>query len=297
MKSVQHALEYAVFLLLRWCVGRVSLSRARKIGAAVGRFIGQRVGFRRSIAIDNLRHAYPDRPASWHHEMSAASFASVGVTLFELLRVDRLSPDDLGRSVILEGAEVLRTAARSGSGVILLTAHYGSWEIIPHVVSTVLGNSITVLVRNLANPQIDRAVDRLRRTCGAVTVPSSIAVRELYRTLERGGMVFMAADQSAAQESTRVSFFGRMTPAFEGPAVLALRQKAQIVFTVARRMPDDRYHLRFEPIPTHDLDPEDQLAVQRLTERYMETTERAIRQDPSQWMWMHRRWKHTSPAS
>lgn len=297
MKSFFHALEYAAFLSIHWFVGLVPLDRARKIGGAVARFIGKRLGFRWSIARENVRHAFPDRPDSWHEEMAAASFASVGITLFELLRFDRLTPEDFSRLVTLEDDDVLRAACASGKGVILLTAHYGSWEIIPHAVTVLLGVSTTVLVRGLANPHIDRAVDRLRRTFGAVTVPSTVAVRELYRTLQRGGMVFMAADQSAAQESTRVRFFGRMTPAFEGPAVLALRTGALIVFTVARRLPDGRYQMHFDPIPVHDLDPDDPAAAQRLTERYMVTTERAIREEPSQWMWMHRRWKHTVPTS
>lgn len=297
MKSIQHAVEFAAFLSIRWLVGLMSLERARGVGAVAARFIGKQLGFRWSIARENLRQAFPDRPKAWHEEMAAASFASVGITLFELLRFDRLTPDDLARWVRLEDDDVLRVACASGKGVILLTAHYGSWEIIPHAVSVLLGVSATVLVRGLANPHIDRAVDRLRRTFGAVTVPSTVAVRELYRTLQRGGMVFMAADQSAAQESTRVRFFGRMTPAFEGPAVLALRTGAQIVFTVARRSSDGLYEMKFTTISSHDLDTENPAAGQRLMERYMEATQSAISQEPSQWMWMHRRWKHTTATT
>lgn len=297
IRSLQYTLEYAAFLSLRRLVGLVSPETARAIGAGAARFIGKRLGFRWSLAMDNLRRAYPDQPASWHEDIAAASFASVGTTLFELLRFDRLVPDDVGRMVTLEDEEALRTAAASGRGTILLTAHYGSWEIVPQAVSMRLGTHCTVLVRGLANPRVDRAVDRLRRMFGAVTIPATVAVRELYRTLQRGGMVIMAADQSAAPESTPVRFFGRLTPAFEGPAVLALRTGAHIVFTVARRMPDGRYHMRFETIPTRDLDSVDPTSVQRLTQRCMETTERAIRQEPSQWMWMHRRWKHSPPTS
>lgn len=297
MKAVLDALEYAAFASFRWFIRHLSLSKARAFGAATGRFVGTCLRFRWPIAVENLRQAFPDRPGSWCTGIAAASFASVGITLFELLRFDRLSPDDVERWVTLEETEVLQRAAASGKGVILLTAHYGSWEIVPNAVAQMLGIAPTVLVRNLANPHIDRIVDRLRRTFGAVTVPSTLAVRELFRTLQRGGMIVMAADQSAARESAPVCFFGRMTPAFEGPALLALRTGALMVFTVARRLPDGRYHLRFEPIPTEDLDPADPTAVVRLTARYIETTERAIRQEPSQWMWMHRRWKHAQPSS
>jgi KDO2-lipid IV(A) lauroyltransferase len=199
--------------------------------------------------------------------------------------------------VTLEDEDALTKATDFGRGTLLLTVHYGSWEIVPQAVSTLLGVSCTVLVRGLANAHVDREIDRLRRTFGAVTVPATVAVRELYRTLQRGGLVIMAADQRAARKSTQVRFFGRLSPTFEGPANLALRMGARMLFTVARRMPNGRDHMRFEPIPTRDLDPGDPTAVPQLMERYLETTERAIRQDPAQWMWMHRRWKHTRSAS
>lgn len=296
MKAVQYSIENGAFRLIRFAAGVVSLRWAQMLGAALGRIVGMHLGFRRKIVLENLREAFPDRSLTWQREIAGASFASVGVTLFELLRFDRMSQVELLRLATFENLDVLREAASNGKGVILLSAHYGSWEIVPHAVSAALAVHSTILVRGLSNQRIDREVDRLRRAFGNLTVPSTIAVRELYRTLHRGGLVYMAADQSAPPESTRVCFFGRWTPAFEGPAVLALRTGAAIVFTVACRTDDGNYRMRFEPISWSDLSPDDPDAVSRLTTRCLEAAERAIRLDPRQWMWMHRRWKHATPS-
>ncbi|MCU0452060.1 MAG: lysophospholipid acyltransferase family protein [Bacteroidetes bacterium] len=296
MKGLLHSIEFAAFAALRLSVGNVPLEWAQRMGAAVGRILGKTAGFRWTIALDNLRSALPERSEAEVTDLAGRSFASVGVTLFELLRIDRSSPAAIRRMVTVEGEDILQEGLLSGKGVVLLTAHYGSWEIVPQALACHFGVRGTVLVRGLANQHVDRVIDRLRRTFGAATVPSTIAVRELFRTLHRGGLVIMAADQSAPAESPAVQFFGRWTPAFEGPAVLALRTGARIIFGVARRESDGTYRLVLERIPKDDLPVDDPDSVERLTERCLATTERAIRQDPSQWMWMHRRWKHIVPG-
>jgi KDO2-lipid IV(A) lauroyltransferase len=296
MRSLRHALEYAAFLSARWLVCQLPARAARRLGSGAGRFIGATLRFRRSVTQDNLRAAFPDLAPSEIERLATDSYGSVGITLFELLRLDRRTADDIRHDVAIDGADVLQDALRSGNGVILLSAHYGSWEMVPQALATALGVQGTVLVRGLANPFVDRTIDRLRRTFGIVTVPSTVAVRELYRTLQRGGLVFMAADQSAPPESVHVPFFGRLVPAFEGPAVLALRTGARIIFGVARRLENGTYRIAFEQVPTDDLSSEDPESVQRLTERCLSVTERAIRIEPAQWMWMHKRWKHAYVA-
>ncbi len=295
MRSLQHALEFLLFRLIQAVVILLPPAWTRRFGAFVGKGLGRTIGWRWRTACDNLRGAFPQATEQTITELASGAFESVGITLFELLRFPWLSEADLRQRVVVEGLEDLERSLESGRGVIVLTAHYGSWELVPQATALALGRPGHILVRGLANPFIDRVVDRLRRRFGNQTVPSTLAVRELYRVLKAGGWILMAADQSAPPESRTIRFFGRMTPVFEGPAVLAIRTGATIVFGVARRMPDGRYQLAFEPIPTEDLLGSEEEKLTKLIERCLAVTESAIRVDPSQWMWMHRRWKHAIP--
>ena len=120
----------------------------------------------------------------------------------------------------------------------------------------------------------------------------SLAVREIIRALQNNNAVFLAADQTAPQESISVEFFGRNVPTFQGPAVFCLKSGAPIVLVMTVRQPDGRYKLIMEKVPSEDLEEYSESNVLELTRRQVKMTEEIIRRNPEQWMWMHKRWKH-----
>jgi KDO2-lipid IV(A) lauroyltransferase len=119
------------------------------------------------------------------------------------------------------------------------------------------------------------------------------AVREVLRTLQRGDVVVIAADQAAARESITVNFFGRLVPTFAGPAVFSLKTGAPILMGLVTRQRDGTYSLRFVEVPRDDLKEYSEDAVAELTRRHVAMAESMIRIHPGQWLWMHRRWKHS----
>ena len=289
---MRYVIEYACFRALQSILLLMPRWMVLRSGAAAGWVIGRVLRFRWQVAIDNLRRAFPDRPVSVISEMAGKSFASVGATLFELAWMQRLSGEQLQAIVRVENPETLVAAHARGTGVIVLTAHYGSWEILGQLPLFILGKAGALLVKGLANPLIDRRVDMIRRQFGNLTVPATIAVRDLLHTLRAGGWILMAADQSAPRESVLVTFFGRDVPTYQGAAILALKTGAHLVLGLARRAEDGTYDVRFEHVPADDLQGTSPDAVRTLTARHVRATEQAMMDEPHQWMWMHRRWKH-----
>ncbi|MEK6650734.1 MAG: lysophospholipid acyltransferase family protein [Bacteroidota bacterium] len=297
MTRLRHGLDYMVFLGLQGLLLALPLRIVQRLGAWVGVFVGEVLRYRRHITLDNLGHAFPALSDQQIRRYAKSSYASVGTTLFEFAWFPRLTERRFRDLVTTTGEEALRTAFRAGKGVVVVTAHFGSWEILGQVSRFVLELPGALLVRGLTNPFVNRRVDAMRRRYGNSTVPSTLAIRELLRTLTSGGWVLMAADQSAPREGIMVPFFGREVSTFQGPATLALRTGAQMVLGLARRGSDGRYVIRFERIPSTDLGTMTPQSVRELTERHVRMTELLIREAPEQWMWMHRRWKHLDPTS
>jgi KDO2-lipid IV(A) lauroyltransferase len=101
------------------------------------------------------------------------------------------------------------------------------------------------------------------------------------------------ADQDAGQRGLYVDFFGRPASTHKAIALLAIEHKAPVAVGVARRIgPGFRYEIRCEDV----IDPIDLAGtaddVRILTQRFTSALERLIRQDPTQYLWLHRRWKH-----
>ena len=287
----RHIFEYAVFQVFTWLLESMPLRYVQKTGAFLGGLV-YRLGFRRSVTMQNLRHAFPGWDNRSLEKLAQEAFKSIGTSFFELLWSPQLFKAGIDRIAKVENPEVLTEAKKKGKGVLVLTAHFGNWELMAQGVVALVGFPMLLIVKTQSNRFIDRQINEWRTRLGNTVVPMEVSVREALRTLQEGNIVGLAADQSAAKESLAVEFFGRAVPTFEGPATLSLKTGAAIILTLAIRQGDGTYRIRFEEVPKTDLTGYNPENVAELTRRHVRLTESLIRQYPEQWMWMHKRWKH-----
>jgi KDO2-lipid IV(A) lauroyltransferase len=130
----------------------------------------------------------------------------------------------------------------------------------------------------------------MRVKWGNKIVPLGISIRQVYKELKEKRIVAMVADQRGPSDGIRINFMGRKASVFAGPALLALKTSAPIMFGVTIRQPDFSYKLVIEVISTSDLPEEEKIA--ELSQRHASVLEKYIRQFPEQWFWMHKRWKY-----
>ncbi len=272
------------------------LSLVRSVARATGRFVFHVIRYRRQVTLGNLAHAFPDISGKDRMAIARKSYESVAVTLFEFLLLPSMSLKSLREMVSIRNPELFENAQKKGRGLILLTAHFGSWELFAQASGLAAGGEGVIMIRIQANPFAAQEIQRCRTALGLRTISAAAGVREVLRTLSGGGWVVIAADQAAPKESVPVEFFGRPVPTYQGPAAFALQTGAEILLGSALRDDAGSYSVTFRRIGHDDLSIDDPLSVQLLTERQTRATEEMIRQDPAQWMWMHRRWKHVEPT-
>ena len=176
--------------------------------------------------------------------------------------------------------------------VIVLTGHYGNWEMAGYLFG-VYGFASHAVARPLDNPDLDRFLRGFRERTGGKLIPKKGGYDQMVEVLQNRGCLAILADQDAGQNGLFVEFFGRPASTHKAIALLAIEHRASVVVGYARRVgPGFRYEVGIEEI----LKPEefDDWAdpVTELTQRYTRALERIIRRDPTQYLWLHRRWKH-----
>ncbi len=287
-----HITEYLLFQLVGFFLRMFPLSVVRRMGATVGEFVGATLGYRRAVTLDNLRNAFPEMEEKTLEGIMRSSFRSVSTALFEFMCFPWLSVDVINDVIKIENPELIREMYARGKGIILLTAHFGNWELLAQSIPVKTGIPVYVIVKPQANRRVDSKINAWRTKFGNIAVPMESSVRELLKVLREKRAIGIVGDQTAAKESAAVPFFGRDVPTFEGPAMFSLKTGAPMLVGFAVRQPDGNYLAQFFEVPSSDLIAYTPANILTLTKRHVAMTEAIIRKHPEQWMWMHKRWKH-----
>ncbi|MDH3686279.1 MAG: lysophospholipid acyltransferase family protein [Myxococcales bacterium] len=268
---------------------------AMRLAAATGRSIARFSGPRTAVALQNLRIAFPQLRESQRRAVLEASYANVGRALIEFANMGKWDARQLRDLADVEGWENLakaREAAPTG-GVICLTAHYGSWELLVAIMAA-HEIDISVIHRSRDNPLVDRVMARLREEMGVELLPLGSAARGALRALRAGRVVAVTFDQNARRsEGVFVPFFGRLACTRDAPARLAMRTGASVLPVFAERLAGSERH-RVRILPHLELAAEEgdrEAAVLENVTRMAGAIESAIRRAPEQWTWTHRRWR------
>lgn len=292
-KRVRHGLEYGLVRLARGLDHIMGPQVSAALASVLGRFVYRRLRIRADVVEDQLRHAYPDRDDAWIRTTAEEAYAHLGREAMMLIRLSRLGPEAVIEVTEVEGLDGLRAAVESGRGVIMVSGHYGNWEVCGSAIAA-RGIPLDAVARPQDNPLTDRLVNRARERLGMTVVPTGGATKETLRALRAGRAVGLVADQDARQRGAFVPFFGRPASTHRGPAVLALRAGAPMFLATATRRPDGVYQVRLDEVAVPDVD-DPERRERELTAAWAGALEAVVRKDPTQYLWHHRRWKTAPP--
>ncbi len=242
----------------------------------------------RKVAIANLKAVYGESlPEGKIKTIARRSFSNLGRFAFDVIKVQKRGMDYLRRITTVSGKENLDRALSKKRGVIALTGHVGNWELLAAYFS-MLGYNVNVVASPLRDKRLNRLVNKMRTRVGLKVVDRSKGVLSAVRCLRRGEIVGVLIDQDTSVESVVVDFLGIPAKTAIGPVWLA-RQTGAIVVPLAMLMEKNgNYRIEVkQPIELND----DPTSIEESVERCSKEVEEFVRRDPSQWVWMHKRWK------
>ena len=287
-RFLYYAMRVVSMALHCWPVN-LNLKTAKLLGDLLYRFDRKH----RKRAIANLRRSFPELSDRDVDRMARRSMQTLLMFFVEVLFTTRLIRiDTWRRHVRLENFHTaLDLLLRNDRGLILLTAHYGNFEISNYILGT-LGFDTVAVGRPLDNPYVNDWIMGVRQRQGSRIISKKGATDEVTASLENKGVVGFVADQNAGPKGIFVDFFGRKASTYKSIGLLAMEYNVPVAVGYARRIED-----RFEfTVGVQDIiHPEDWQnepdPLRYITQRYTKAIEDVIRADPGQYWWVHRRWK------
>ncbi len=293
---MRQRLEFALVWLLLELLGLLPRRAARAVGAGIGWIAYAATPRLRRAGWKNLELAFPEMPTAEREKILRAMYRQLGWQLAEFCHMSGYALERANQFIRYEGLENYLAAQRRGQGVLVLTGHLGAWELSSFYHS-LAGHPMSMIIRRLDNPWIDRLVNGIRTQHGNRVLPKDDFARGLIAAMRAGDTVGVLMDTNMTPpQGVFVDFFGRAACTASGVARVALRTGAAVLpgFLVWEPA-EKRYVLHFLPelqlIDTGDSEAD---AIAN-TQLFTTALENVIRRYPEQWLWVHRRWK-TRPA-
>lgn len=283
-------LSYWAVKLLSHFVCLLPHRAAMMIGAGLARLLWPFIPARRKrlaqTQIERCLHVSSAEAA----RIARESTLRFGPMLMEVLRFPVLRRHIEDYVTITGALDTMRVALAQGKGAIIATSHSGNWELMGGALA-LAGLPIVGVAKRQSAAGMDRFINEYRALVGMhVTYRSS--VREMFRMIDQGWIIGLLSDQDPSRrDGVVVDFFGQETNAFTGAAAIARRCEVPIFPVFMHRRADGHHELTIEE-PLYVEKTDDRAAdVLRVTQEISAHIEAWIRRYPSEWFWLHDRWK------
>jgi KDO2-lipid IV(A) lauroyltransferase len=295
-KSRSLVSDYLVYLAVRLVVCLIQMLPYRDactFARGLAWLIYHVDGRHRPVAADNLRHAFPGQFSEAEIDRQVrAVYRHFCVLLIDIITVPRrLHPNNWRRHITIDQRRWVDLLL-SGRPVLLVGGHFGNWEVAGYALG-LLGFTTHAIARPLDNVLLDDYLRSFRERTGQKILAKKGDFDEMQALLASGGVLGTLADQDAGQRGLFVDFFGRPASTHKAVALLALEYRVVLVVGGMPKVGEDlRYDVEIEDVIFPE-EYESRLdAVRAITQRFTSGLERVVRRHPTQYFWLHRRWKH-----
>lgn len=254
------------------------------------------VKYRRRVVRDNLTKCFPEKPAEELTKIEKQFYRNFSDYIFETIKLLHISDKTIKKRMTFEGVKYIDKNIAEGRDVIVYFSHTGNWEWTPSIClhsSEACKPNVEFgqIYRPLKNHAFDRLMLKIRGRFGSRSIPKATALRQFvkYRRDDIRFVVGFMSDQTPKHDSTRliVDMFGRPTAAVTGTETLARRLDTATVYWHMTKPSRGHYHIRVMPMCTNA----SETAPEELTKEYFRLLEKNIKEQPSLWLWSHKRWK------
>jgi KDO2-lipid IV(A) lauroyltransferase len=295
--TLQHRLEFAALRFVGSAFGILPQTLRIIVAIKIAVLAFDILRIRRRVTLTNLERAFPEFPPARRRKIARAAYINLAIVGMEMLLAGKLDAEQVIALVDLDpdSEALIHELMKHGTGIVFVSGHYGNWELMA-ARTAAIGYPSAVIVQEQRNPLMDRELSRTRERLGFNLVGRGSAVRGMLKILKEGGAAMILADQDAGtKDGVFVDFFGYPASTYRGPGQFVVHTGAPMLGGWIHRE-EGRYRLTFERLDEATLDEleedvDDESRIQLLTAAYVAWMERMIRKDPSQYLWLHHRWK------
>lgn len=291
MKKIKNWIGIFFLSLLFGLLRLLPRKWVQRMGGFLGCLAFRLAKKQRKIALKNLDWALGrEKNDQARREIARRAFSHFGSSFFDLIHLSGWRPQDINHHITSSGMEHFRAALEKGRGVLLFTAHFGSWEIAPSLINQAA--PLSVVARPLDNPYLEKKLAKLRQAFGSCVISKFEATRHILRTLRDNEIVAILIDQNViASEAVFVDYFGRKAATTPGLALFHLRTGAALIPAFCYPETRSTYHLEVSSPLDIPLTGDSEQDILNITQACTEVIEAQVRKMPEYWLWFHDRWK------
>ncbi|MBN2505818.1 MAG: lysophospholipid acyltransferase family protein [Verrucomicrobia bacterium] len=272
-------------------VQRLPLGVVARLGRAAGGLAYRLDARHRRVALENLtRWLGAERSPPEIAALARENFRRIGENFACGVRTSGMSAAEVREVLEVRGVEKLRGDGAGGSCVVAI-GHFGNFELYAHGRHFVTGYQFATTYRALRQPALNRLLQDIRRQSGCLYFERRTEAAALRAALQKERLMLgFLADQHAGDRGLRLPFLGRDCSTSAAPALFALRYALPLHTAIVYRTGPGRWRIEVgDAIPTREHGrPRRAEAIALDMNRAFEA---AVRRDPANWFWVHRRWK------
>jgi len=281
MKFAHKFTYHFLDIFSKW-LQKKSLSSRIRFSRRMGSFVYYFLPIRKRLATLNIKKAFPDRDESFYKKTLKDLYYVSCRNFVDLMAL----PASISDTIFdIKGKHYLDDAIKEKKGVILVTGHFGPWELW----GSWLGLNkykIWGIIQKQKNLGADLFFKEKRESYGISHIYRRSSLDVSYNALNNGEILILASDQNAKQKGVKVNFFNHSSSTPKGAAIFHLRTKAPIIFSVLEIYNDDKVRITFKKIKTTK-----NSSIESITQDYTSKLENFVHKNPSHYFWFHNKWK------
>lgn len=248
------------------------------------------IRYRRAVILDNLRQSFPELTENDRWRIAKAYYRNISDVIVEVIKLPGMSADELRQRLVYTNPEVAKAWLNAGQTAVVVSPHQCNWEWLPPA-AQLYDIPVDSVYKPLNSPFSERLMRHIRSSFGPYMIPMQRLPRELVLRRAIPRLIALVADQMPNQPEAAywTDFLHRDTPFYTGIERLARSLKLPVLYVDLLRVKRGHYTATFSVLaaPPYTDIPEGQLI-----ERYRDRVTNTIKNDPANWLWSHKRWKH-----
>ena len=276
-----HSLTYFLLLQCKFFLSSISNKSRHKISCFIANVLYNHFKIRKVLARKNLKRAFPN----WSDKKLDIVLRK-NYLFFTEIFIDFISIPKSWEKIKVEvtGEKILKSFLTKGNGIIMISGHFGCWDILGKWLSE-HSPLFTGVAQRQKNKGADKFAIEQREIPGTKHIFRKEPIEKMYDVLSKNGILGLISDQDAKKRGVFVNFFNKLASTPKGAAIFHINTNAPIILGVCIKISYQNYKIKLIPVDTSKKD------IGFITQQYTIILENIIRRYPEQYFWFHRRWK------
>jgi len=282
----------AIFYFIIYQISRLPLSVLYVFSDFLFFLLYTVIGYRRKIIITNLKNSFPEKSDIEINKIYKDFYRNFSDFLIETLKSMSISQEEYDQRISYSNLEVFQEIKAENKDCILMTGHIFNWEFLSGTAKHMDYKNNVAVYHKIKNTFWNDKINFTRERLGTKAVDMKDIMRYMMRTQNDGTNAYLfIADQSPKKQAIHywLNFLNQETPVFNAFDKIATRKNMGVVFSKMKRVKRGFYHITYERIS-----PENGVQFQEneIVHQFFHKLENAIKEQPDNWLWSHKRWKY-----